>query len=97
MIAFSTTAGGDPDPYRGLREVNPEAKIAAGFESAYLGFTVSSRPVAAYEYEECVRIIAAAGGGLSESEATTYFYYNTLSECTDEDSPVFIRTEQWPS
>jgi hypothetical protein len=80
------------DVYATLMEVNPEAKIAVGFERAYLGCTVGLRPVAVYEYETCIDIIRE-NGEVSEEDATLYFYFHTLSQCDCQDSPQFVRTE----
>jgi hypothetical protein len=91
MISANSYPSEEPSVvYATLMEVNPEAKVAVGFERAYLGCTVGTRPVAVYEYETCIEIIRSKGD-ISEEDAVLYFYYHTVSQCTCEDSPHFVR------
>lgn len=87
------TARNPDDPaslYRSLYEVNPDALVCVGFESAYMGFTVGNHPVAVYDYEMCIDAVLGEGD-ITRDEAVAYFYFYTLSECVLEDSPIFIR------
>lgn len=76
--------------YGELCEANPDALVCKGFESAYLGFTVGLNPVAVYDYEMCIDIVIGEGD-ITREEAILYFFYSTLSRCTTEGSPVFMR------
>jgi hypothetical protein len=90
VIAVNPDSDEPRDVYKGLSEVNPDAKIAYGFERAYLGYTIGDRPVAVYEYEECINIVKTLGE-MNTNDATAHFFYTTLSQCGDQDSPIFVR------
>lgn len=77
--------------YGKLCEVNPDALVCKGFETAYLGHTVNARPVAVYDYEMCLDIIIG-DGDITRDEAIVYFLHSTLVYCTTSDSPLFMRS-----
>lgn len=82
--------------YRDLSRLNPRAMIIAGFETAYVGHTVGTlgRPVAVYDYEECIDSILGEGD-ITHDEAVAYFIYHTLSKCQNcDEPPVFVRRYQ---
>lgn len=83
--------GNDPNEiYAALRDVNPQALVCKGFEPAYIGFTVSAKPAAVYDYDICIDIVMGEGD-ITEEEAVAYFYFNTLRQCDREFAPVFVR------
>ena len=46
--------------YADLYVANPDALVAEGFESCYVGFTLGPRPcVAVYDHDACVHTLAA--------------------------------------
>jgi hypothetical protein len=82
--------------YASLSRANPHALIIAGFDHAYIGHTVGTlgRPVAVYDYEECIDSIVGEGD-ITEDEAVAYFVFHTLSQCQNrEDPPIFVRRYQ---
>jgi len=88
------SARSESDPptrlYGTLCDSNPEALVCRGFEAAYLGYTVGSRCVAIYDYDMCIDIVLAQGD-ITKDDAIAYFFYNTLSKCHGENSPIFMR------
>lgn len=83
--------GDDPSKvYKALRDVNPQALVCKGFEAAYVGFTVATKPAAVYDYDICIDIVVGEGD-ITEEEAVAYFFFNTLSKCDQESAPVFVR------
>lgn len=80
-----------PDKFAGLIEANPEAFLADGFESAYVGYTLNhhSRPVAVYDYDACVESLM--GDGMTDEEAEDYMSFNVLGAYMGEDGPLFVQ------
>lgn len=80
--------------YRELLSENPDALIVMGFESAYIGMTVSDvYPVSAvYDYDECVYVISR-DRQCDDEEAELIVKEEILSQCVFDDSPVFVRTK----
>ena len=74
-----------------LGEVNPEALLADGYEEAYLGICdrFGQDPIAAYDYEACIRILMDRDG-MDEEEATEFFNFNTLGAGMGPGTPYFL-------
>jgi hypothetical protein len=77
-----------------LEEETPDALLADGFESAFLGIMhrFGSPPLAAYSFEACIMVLIERDG-MSYEEAVEFFEYNVLGAGMGENTPVFIRTE----
>ena len=90
MIAVAGFGNDPNEGYSMLRDVNPQALVCKGFESAYIGFTVGAKPSAVYDYDICIDIVMGEGD-ITEEEAVAYFYFNTLSKCDRDFAPVFVR------
>lgn len=75
--------------YRELLKENPNAMVVVGFESAYIGMTVTHPVIAIYDYEECIRLLAEANE-YAENEAEVELI-ELISECLSPESPVFAR------
>jgi len=75
-----------------LAEINPEALLADGFESAYLGYTVNHHHavVAVYDIEACIEVLVSRDG-MNREEAIEYLEHNTLSAYVGESGPLFLR------
>jgi hypothetical protein len=82
----------DADLFEALRDANPEALLADGFERAYLGFTVNQHHavVAVYDYAACVAILVERDG-VDELDAEEHLSFNTLSAYVGEHTPLFIK------
>lgn len=76
-----------------IADVNPEAAIADGLDEALIGYTVSGEePVAVYDSDKCVSILAEKHG-MTEEDAEDYFSYNVLGSLINygENAPVFVK------
>lgn len=76
-----------------LADENPEALVADGFESAYIGICTrfGQPPLAAYDYDKCIAVLEARG--MSYEEAVEYFDYNVIGSWMGDGTPVFVRTQ----
>jgi hypothetical protein len=74
-----------------LADINPEAKLADGFEDALVGYTTGSpRPVlAVYDRARCIEILVHRDG-MSLEEAEDFFSYNTEAAYVGEHTPLFV-------
>jgi len=74
-----------------IGEINPEARLADGFEEAYIGICerFGQDALAAYDYEKCIRILMDRDG-MDEDEAIEYFDFNVIGAWAGEGTPVFI-------
>jgi hypothetical protein len=66
--------------------------FADGFDSAFLGISqqAGSAPVAAYDIDECIRVLRVRDG-MTREEAEEFFSFNTLCAYVGERTPVFIQ------
>jgi hypothetical protein len=74
-----------------LEELNPEALLADGLESAYVGFTINfhHQNVAVYDYRKCIGILVDRDG-MTEEEADEFLAFNTLDAYVGPNGPLFI-------
>ena len=67
-----------------------ECLLAAGYESALIGITEGSNPVAVYDTDLCIKCLMEEDD-MSEEEAVDFFYYNTAGSYVGEKTPIYIR------
>ena len=79
----------ESDVYRELKIVNPTAMVARGLHGAYIGHSAGLRPVAVYDYEECIQIIMG-DLSLSYEEAVDYLSEHVVPDMVGIDMPVFV-------
>lgn len=77
------------DVYRSLREANPRALVAKGLSAAYVGHTSGPRPIAVYDYEQCIAVVMD-DLGLSRNEAVSHLVRHTIPDEVGRDLPVFV-------
>lgn len=77
-----------------LRDENPDALLADGFEEAFMGIArrFNTPLLAAYCYEKCILILMERDG-MTFREATEFFDFNVQGAWVGENTPVFIQTE----
>jgi len=68
---------------------NPEAMLADGFESAFLGVCrrFGQDSLAAYDYDKCIEILAT---NMTHEEAVEFFDFNVIGAWVGDGTPVFI-------
>lgn len=73
-----------------LKEENPEAMFADGFDDALIGICrrFGQQAVAAYDYRKCIEILTR--DGMTEEEAEEYFEFNVIGAWVGEGTPAFI-------
>ena len=69
---------------------NNECLLADGYESALIGITEGSNPVAVYDIDLCIKSLVEEDG-IEEEDALEHFYYNTVGSYVGEKTPVFIK------
>ena len=74
-----------------LKEINPEALLADGFEDAYIGWceVFNRPPLAAYDRDKCIAILMERDG-MDYEEAEEYFNFNVSGSWVGENTPVYI-------
>ena len=74
-----------------LKEINPEALLADGFEDAYIGVceVFNRPPLAAYDRDKCIEILMERDG-MDSDEAEEYFNFNVSGSWVGENTPVYI-------
>jgi len=74
-----------------LAEANPEALLADGFDSAYIGICRRfNTALAAYDYDKCINVLMNRDG-MSGEEAEEFLEFNTLGAWVGEGTPVFVK------
>ena len=68
-----------------------ECLLADGYESALIGITEGSNPVAVYDIDLCIKSLIKEDD-MDELDAVDFFYYNTLGSYVGEKTPIFINT-----
>jgi len=69
-----------------------ECLLADGYESALIGITEGSNPVAVYDTDECIRCLMEEDEErFSQEDAIEFFYYNTVGSYVGEKTPIFIK------
>ncbi len=76
-----------------LAEENPEALLADGFESAFLGYTCNHHHPAVAVYDLGLCIAKLMEDGLTEDDAVEYLSFNTLGAYVGPSGPLFVRTK----
>ena len=69
---------------------NNECLLADGYESALIGITEGSNPVAVYDMDLCIKSLVEEDG-IEEEDALEHFYYNTVGSYVGEKTPIFIK------
>lgn len=67
-----------------------ECLLADGYESALIGITEGSNPVAVYDMDLCIKCLVESDG-ISEEDALEHFYFNTVGSYVGEKTPIFIK------
>ena len=67
-----------------------ECLLADGYESALIGITEGSNPVAVYDIDLCIKSLVEEDG-IEEEDALEHFYYNTVGSYVGEKTPIFIK------
>ena len=67
-----------------------ECLLADGYESALIGITEGSNPVAVYDIDLCIKSLVVEDE-IEEEDALEHFYYNTVGSYVGEKTPVFIK------
>jgi hypothetical protein len=80
-----------------LARLNPIARLADGFEDAFIGHTDPAQginAVAVYDSERCVRIIIKKGIARTTEDAEDYLSYNVYRALPHygEDAPIFVKS-----
>jgi hypothetical protein len=78
-----------------LAELNPDALLADGLETALVGYTVGHHHphVAVYDIDKCVGALVERDG-MAPEEADEYLSFNTLGAYVGENGPLFVRFGQ---
>jgi len=73
-----------------LKELNPEACLMLGFETALvgLGSKFNDAPVAIYDYDKCIALLTKRDG-MTEIEAEEYMDFNETGAWVGEGTPIF--------
>ena len=73
-----------------LREVNPEALFANGFDRALVGVAhrCSAPHLALYDRDICIDVLMT-DDGMSQEEAEEYFSFNVEGAWVGENTPLF--------
>ena len=67
-----------------------ECLLADGYESALIGITEGSNPVAVYDVDLCIKNLVEEDK-IEEEDALEHFYYNTVGSYVGEKTPIFIK------
>ena len=86
-----------------LAELNPKARIADGFDGAYLGW-IENRwakrdraPIAVYSRRKCIEILMLRDG-MSEEDAAEFFDFNVAGAYVGPHTPMFLEeAQEWPT
>jgi hypothetical protein len=82
-----------PGLFDDLREWNPEALTADGFDAAYIGIaelwgeTGERKLVAAYDRNKCIKVLMHDMG---EEDAEEYFEFNVTGAYVGPYTPIFV-------
>jgi hypothetical protein len=73
-----------------LSELNPEARMADGFEDALVGIVIQAthHPVALYDREKCLQILMNRDG-MTEDEAIDFFEFDVAAAQMGSGTPAF--------
>lgn len=79
----------DEDAYAALRVLNPDAYVAKGMAEAYIGHSYQERPIAVYDYDQCV-LIMMSQTSMTRSQAEEKLQVSTIPDVVGENLPVFV-------
>ena len=70
---------------------NPEAMLADGFESAFLGVCrrFGQDSLAAYDYDKCMEVLQKRDG-MTASESHEFMEFNVIGAYVGDFTPIFI-------
>ena len=73
-------------------EINPDALLADGLESALVGYTVNHHhaTVAVYDVDKCVQVLVDRDG-MTHEGADEFLDFNTLGAYVGENGPLFVK------
>ena len=76
-----------------LKELNPDALLADGFEGALVGTgrRFNSPYLAVYNYNKCLRILMERDN-MARDDAVEFMEFNVLGAWMGENTPMFIET-----
>ena len=72
-----------------LSKVNPDALLADGFESCFIGMTCGSTPLAVYDYDKCVEVLMY-DNTMTYGDAVEFMEFNVVGAYVGDQTPVFI-------
>ncbi len=77
-----------------LKEINPDALLADGFESAFIGYCerCGCPTLAAYDKDKCIDILRTRDN-MEYNEAQEYLEFNVISAWMGPNTPCFITKE----
>jgi hypothetical protein len=83
------------DPFAELRERNPEALLADGFEKAYIGYVenFNESAVAVYSRYRCI-VILMMRDGMNYEDAMEFFDFNVAGAYVGKYTPLFLEDLQ---
>tara|TARA_R100000742_G_C4266208_1_gene84303 strand:- start:38 stop:298 length:261 start_codon:yes stop_codon:yes gene_type:complete len=78
------------DKLQFVKDNYPDVLIADGFDDAIIGIAerYGMNPVVLYNKNKCLNIMQTRDG-MSEEEATEFFYYNIVGAYMGEHTPCF--------
>lgn len=73
-----------------LNDINPEALLADGLETALIGYTANHHhnTVAVYSVSKCLAILMK--NGATQVEAREWLDFNTLDAYVGDNGPIFV-------
>ncbi len=76
-----------------LRDMNPDALLANGFEEALVGIgrRFNSPYVAVYDYNKCLHVLMERDS-MSLTYAIDFMEYNVVGAWMGESTPIFIES-----
>ena len=74
-----------------IRDENPEALLADGFEDAFIGVArrCGQPTLVTYDYDQCVDILMKRDG-MSYEEASEFFEFNVVGAWMGEGTPLYL-------
>lgn len=74
-----------------IRELNPDALLADGFEDAIVGVAqqFTKDPLVVYDRAKCLEILQARDG-MEYDEASEFFDFNVQGAWMGESTPLFL-------
>jgi len=90
MIAVRKPEG---SVYQSLAAANPKAMVAKGMTEAYVGYSVSDKPVAVYDYETCVEIVMREND-MTHADAVVYLVRHVIPDEPGPNLPIFVNTSR---